>query len=83
MLFALTEHEMNKVYDSVQHHWDKEDIINWLDCNDLLEYYSDDQIDELAWMKRAIESGEGVNWWDAVENAVLEFNSTKKGGNAE
>lgn len=75
-LFALTEHEMNKVYDMVQHHGDKEDVIMWFEngwTDASLNNYDDDAIDEIAYSKRDIQTEYCMNWNDAVEKAVGEY----------
>lgn len=82
-LFALTEHEMNKVYDMVQHHQDKEDVIMWFEngwTDASLDNYDDDAIDEIAYRKRNIQEAYCMEWNNAVENAVLEYASEKKNG---
>lgn len=74
--FELTDDEMNKAYNMVQHHWDKEDVTDWLErfgSDDEINKYTDNEIDRLAEIKRTIESEDGVNWVDAVENAILEY----------
>ena len=81
-LFALTEYEMNKVWDMVQHHWDKEDVIQWFESGYTdadIDDFDDDAIDEIAYRKRGIQDGDCMNWTDAVENAVLEYEANKPG----
>lgn len=79
-LFLLTEHEMFKVYDMVQHYHDMEDVKNWMDCSDRLDDFTEDEIDDIAHLKRSIEDNDNMNWWDACEQAVLEYANGKKNG---
>ena len=77
-LFALTERELSEVYDMVQHHWDREDVIQWFESgytDASIDDFDDDAIDEIAYRKRDIQDGDNMNWTDAVENAVLEYMS--------
>ena len=81
-LFALTEHEMEKVFDAVQHHWDRVDVIMWFESEYTdadIDDFDDDAIDEIAYRKRDIQDGDCMNWTDAVENAVLEYEANKPG----
>ena len=76
LLFALTEHEMNKAWDMVQHKWDIEDVLAWFESALPLEDiddYDDDAIDEIAYRKRYIQDEDGTSWFDAVESAVAEY----------
>ena len=79
--FELTDGEMNKAYGMVQHHWDKEDVTDWLErfgSDEEISKYTDEDIDQLAEIKRTVESEDGVNWIDAVETAILEFEKGRK-----
>ncbi len=77
----LTDDEMTKAYNMVQHHWDKEDVTDWLErfgSDEEISKYTDEDIDQLAEIKRTVESEDGVNWVDAVETAILEFEKERK-----
>ena len=79
---ALTEHEMNKVYDMVQHHWDKVEVMDWFDCfgdEGQADKYTDEEIDRIAYIKGSIEGECGLNWVDATEAAVQEFEQERVG----
>lgn len=81
MTIELTVNEMNRAYNMVQHHWDREDVTDWLErfgSEDEISKYTDDDIDQLAEIKRTVESEDGVNWIDAVETAILEFEKERK-----
>ena len=78
-LFCLTEHEMFAVYDMVQHYHDMEDVKNWMDCSDRLNDFTEDEIDDIAYLKRDIENND-VSWWTACELAVFKYEQGKKDG---